>query len=164
MLLSFSCNVSPHLREPKTVLDPGFHATDLGFQVLDSSLCQWNVDAGLQSLVGFRNSFIPRPRIPNSTSKYFTDSGFLIPLHGVKRFLVEFMWTFFWNYIQPIVSSLDTACNLTVTRLAQLVGTLLGRGMPGLYSRPDHYFTPFFAVSPYCRTWSQASIHSYCEL
>ena len=25
-----------------------------GFQVLDSSLCQWNLDFGFQSLVGFR--------------------------------------------------------------------------------------------------------------
>ena len=78
------------LGNPGKVLDPGFHATDLGFQVLDSSLCQWNLDTGFQSLVGFRNSLIPKPRIPNSTSKNFTDSCFLIPLHGVKRFLVEF--------------------------------------------------------------------------
>ena len=34
-----------------------FHAVDSGFQVLDSSLCQWNLDSGFQSLVGFR---IPR--------------------------------------------------------------------------------------------------------
>ena len=38
----------------KTVLDSGFHAVDSGFQVLDSSLCQWNLDSGFQCLVGFR--------------------------------------------------------------------------------------------------------------
>ena len=27
---------------------------DSGFQIVDSSLCQWNLDSGLQSLVGFR--------------------------------------------------------------------------------------------------------------
>ena len=27
---------SPHIRESKTMLDPGFHAVDSGFQVLDS--------------------------------------------------------------------------------------------------------------------------------
>ena len=48
------CCFHSRVREPKTVLDPGFHATDLGFQVLDSSLCQWNLKTGLQSLVGFR--------------------------------------------------------------------------------------------------------------
>ena len=34
-----------------------FHAVDSGFQVLDSSFCQWNLDSGFQSFVGFR---IPR--------------------------------------------------------------------------------------------------------
>ena len=34
-----------------------FHAVDSGFQLLDSILCQWNLDSGFQSLVGFR---IPR--------------------------------------------------------------------------------------------------------
>ena len=37
----------------KTFLDSGFNAVDAGLQVLDSSLCQWNLDSGFQSLVGF---------------------------------------------------------------------------------------------------------------
>ena len=45
---------SPSVRKSKTVLDPGFYAMDSGFQVLVSSLCQWNPDSGFQSLVGFR--------------------------------------------------------------------------------------------------------------
>ena len=38
------------VRESKQVLDSGFHAGDFGFQALDSSLCQWNLDFGFQSL------------------------------------------------------------------------------------------------------------------
>ena len=34
-----------HVREPKTVLDSGFHAVDSGIQVLNASLCQWNLDS-----------------------------------------------------------------------------------------------------------------------
>ena len=45
--------LSQYVRESKTVLDSGFHATDSGFQVLDSSLCEWNLDSGLPSLMGF---------------------------------------------------------------------------------------------------------------
>ena len=51
---------------------------DSGFQVLDFSLCQWNLDSGFQSLVGFRVPCavfrIPQekiPRIPGSTGKQF---------------------------------------------------------------------------------------------
>ena len=44
-----------HVRESKTVLDSGLHAMDSGFQLLDSSLCQWTLDSGLvQSLKEFR--------------------------------------------------------------------------------------------------------------
>ena len=62
-----------HVRESNTVLDSGF-------QVLDFSLCKWNLDSRLQSLVGFRITWavfrIPKPRIPDSTSKNFTHSAF----------------------------------------------------------------------------------------
>ena len=43
-----------HVREFKTVLDSGCHAVESGFQVLDPKLCQWNLDSGFPSLVGFR--------------------------------------------------------------------------------------------------------------
>ena len=62
--------VSFHVREPRTVLDPGFHALDSGFQVLDSSICQWNLDSGFQSFVGFR---IPWAVFSDSKTQ---DSGF----------------------------------------------------------------------------------------
>ena len=39
------------------------------------------LDSGFQSLVGFR---IPKPRIPDSTSKKFLYSGIRIPLHGAN--------------------------------------------------------------------------------
>ena len=51
---SHVCYISVHIRESKTVLDSGFHDTGSGLQVLDSSICQWNLDSGFQSLVGFR--------------------------------------------------------------------------------------------------------------
>ena len=50
----FSSIISPHVKESKTPLDSGFHVINPGFQVLDVSLCQWNLDSGLQSSVGFR--------------------------------------------------------------------------------------------------------------
>ena len=42
------------------------------------------LDSGFQSLVGFR---ILKPRIPDSRSKKFRDSGVRIPLHGAKSWL-----------------------------------------------------------------------------
>ena len=72
---------SPNAREPKTVLDSGFHAVDFripgtGFLIF----FYWNL------LVGFR---IPKTRISFSTSEFVPDSGFLkqnFPsLHGVIR-------------------------------------------------------------------------------
>ena len=56
-----------------TVLDSGFHIVDSGFQVLDFSLCSWNLDARFQSLMGF---WIPTSRISDSISKLFPESGF----------------------------------------------------------------------------------------
>ena len=62
---------SPNVRESKTILDSGFHAVDSRFQLLDSSLCQWNLDSGFQSLVGFRIPGavfrIPKSKIPDSS-------------------------------------------------------------------------------------------------
>ena len=43
---------SPHVRESRAVLNSEIHAEDSGFQVLDSPICQWNLDSGFQSLVG----------------------------------------------------------------------------------------------------------------
>ena len=49
--------------------DKGIHVVDFGFQVLNFSLYQWSLDAGPQSLVGFRILSaifrIPKPRIPD---------------------------------------------------------------------------------------------------
>ena len=63
---------SSHARKSKTVLNSGLHAVDSGFQVLNSSLCWWNLDSGFQSLVGFQ---IPNSRVSDSTSKIFPDAG-----------------------------------------------------------------------------------------
>ena len=44
---------SGHVSESKTVLGSGLHAVDSGFQLLDSSLCQGNLDSGFQLSMGF---------------------------------------------------------------------------------------------------------------
>ena len=54
-------------------LDSGSHAVDSRFQVLDSSLFQWNLDSGFQSLVGLYSTSEHFP-IPDSTGKYLLDS------------------------------------------------------------------------------------------
>ena len=74
---------SPHVREFKTDLDPGFHIVVSRLQVLDSSLCQWNLDSWFHSVVRIQRAVlpIPKPRIPDSTSKNFPDSGIQISLH-----------------------------------------------------------------------------------
>ena len=61
-----SRQLSPHVRESKTVLESGFRTVDSGLQVLDSSICQENLDSGFQNLA----------RISDSISKLFPDSGF----------------------------------------------------------------------------------------
>ena len=52
------------------------------------SFCQWNLDSGFQSLVGFRILWvvfrIPRPRISDSTSKNFPVCGIRTLLHEAK--------------------------------------------------------------------------------
>ena len=63
---------------------------DSVFQVLDSSLCQGNLDSGFRELYwysGFQSPGFQIPRfshISDSTSKNFLDSGIRIPLHGAK--------------------------------------------------------------------------------
>ena len=73
-LLYQKITVSTHLRESKTVSESEFHTVDSGFLVLDSGFCQWNLDSGFQSLVGFWNPQavvqIPKPRIPDSNQRF----------------------------------------------------------------------------------------------
>ena len=40
--------------QDRAVSGSGFHAVDSGFQVLDSSICHWNLDSGFQSTELFR--------------------------------------------------------------------------------------------------------------
>ena len=53
---------------------------DSGFQLLNSRSISVELDSGFELLVGFRIPTpvfrIPRPRIPDSKSKNFQDSGF----------------------------------------------------------------------------------------
>ena len=61
------------------------------FERVAQSNLEWifrKLDSGFQSLVGFlipsAGFRIPKPRIPDSTSKKFLDSGIRILLHGAK--------------------------------------------------------------------------------
>ena len=50
---------------------------DSGFQVLHSSICQWNLDSRLSGIPDSLSWFrIPYPRIADSTSKIFPDCRF----------------------------------------------------------------------------------------
>ena len=69
--------------------------------ILDSILCQWNLDSGFQSLVGFRIHWavftIPKPRIPDSRIRNFPGSG--IRIHFVWPSFVYFLAVHY--YITP---------------------------------------------------------------
>ena len=85
------------LGNPRQSVDSGSDAMDSGFQVLNFSLCEGNFDSGFQSLVRFQISRavfrIPKPRIPDFTSKIFSESVFnkqesprlRTALHGTTR-------------------------------------------------------------------------------
>ena len=57
---------------------------DFGYWILDS--CQWTLDSGFQSLVGFRFrlALIPKPRIP--LAKHIPESVIQISLHGALKY------------------------------------------------------------------------------
>ena len=75
-------------RESKTVLHPRFLAVNSGFLVLDSILCQWNLDSRFQDFrlrIPWAQLLISKPRIPDSTIHNSTfNYGFQIYLHGEK--------------------------------------------------------------------------------
>ena len=75
-------------RESKTVLHPRFLAVNSGFLVLDSTLCQWNLDSRFQDFrlrIAWAQLVISKPRIPDSTIHNSTfNYGFQIYLHGEK--------------------------------------------------------------------------------
>ena len=139
LLLSFSCNVSPHVRKPRKSLGSwiprhGSRIPGTGFQSLSVELGYWiPIVSGI-------------PEFLDSKAQDFEFHkqkfhGFLFPhsLTWGETFLG-------WIHVN-IFLKLHTAksivswytCNLTVTRLAQLVGNLLGRGRLGLNSRPNQH-------------------------
>ena len=93
LLLFFLWNMCDcHLdQESKTVLDSRF-------QVLDSRLCQWNLDSGFQWLVGFRIPWavfrILNPRTPHSTSQTFLPSRIRIPFPGPSSSSIWLIYNF----------------------------------------------------------------------
>ena len=73
-------NHSPHARESKTVLDPGFRAMELGFPIL----IVYNDFGFLELYSGFQSPRFWNPQgkssqPPDSTSKHFSDCGIRIP-------------------------------------------------------------------------------------
>ena len=72
-----------HVMESKSVLDSGFHVVDSGFRYWIPAFVSGNLDSGFRIpiVIGIPDSLscifgILRPRIPDSTSKMFPDSGF----------------------------------------------------------------------------------------
>ena len=65
LILGFSSSFLSHVRKSKTDLDSGLHVVDSGFLVPNSD--------SLSVVLGFR---IPKPLIPDSTSKHFPYSEF----------------------------------------------------------------------------------------
>ena len=78
-------------------------------------ICQSNLDSGFQSLVGFRILSaifqIPKPRVSDSTSKNFSDSGIRIPLHGADYSVQMFTYLSFRR--QQIRQLMVTTMNKT---------------------------------------------------
>ena len=99
---------SPCVSESKTVLDSGFHGVDSGFQVLDSSFCQWNLDSGFVN--GIPNSL---SCIPDSRAQ---DSGFC-----QQNFPDSLTWDEF------IIVGLDLT-HYNLVRVLSVLFNLLSRG------------------------------------
>ena len=66
VFLAYRLRNRPIVRGSKQVLDAEIHAGDSGFQVLDSSLCQWKLDSGFLSL--WDSDFLSR--FPDSKAQY----------------------------------------------------------------------------------------------
>ena len=56
----------PHVMESMAVWEFGFNNVYSGFQELDSSLCQWNVDSGIVSGIPVSLSCIPDSKAQDS--------------------------------------------------------------------------------------------------
>ena len=82
---------------------------DFSFERVAQFNLEWifsKLDSGFQSLVGFRilsaGFRIPKPRIPDSTSKKFLDSGIRIPLHGASsKMTPSCKWPLWVVFVSP---------------------------------------------------------------
>ena len=89
------------------------------FERAAQSNLEWifsNLDSGFQSLEGFRipsaGFRIPKPRIPDSTSKKFLDSGIRIPLHGAIHRLFTLLLVSVYSHCWPFFASRDFCDNV----------------------------------------------------
>ena len=103
--LDYTC-YSPCVRESKTDLDSGFHAVHSRFQVLDFSLCFWNLDSNRYLYSGFLKLYpgflelysgFQNQGDADSTNKNFPHSGIRITLYMgrcyMKSTLCQFLYT-----------------------------------------------------------------------
>ena len=107
------------LGNPRQSVDSGFHAMDSGFQVLNFSLCEGELRFWIPIICEIPDSWavfrIPKPRIPDFTSKIVSESGFnkqeYLPDFGLpymerlgnvvrrlyyRAYMSEFAQTFIW--------------------------------------------------------------------
>ena len=87
---------SPHVKESNAIVDSGFHALESPLipEVLDYS--QWNLDSGIQSLVGFQ---IPRAKTQDSRFHNQNFPGFRIPYKFTRFPESEFPYIRLYNLI-----------------------------------------------------------------
>ena len=105
------------IRESKTVVDSGFHAVELHSRYCFSEyLSNMELSSGFQLSAGFRipwvESQIPKPRIPDFTSKTFPGSGF----HRPK---IPGFWNLSYFTLGEIIQDEITGSNASVTNNAE---------------------------------------------
>ena len=81
----------------KTVLDSAFPIVDARFQVLDSTLCQRNLDSGFLSLSGGISdslSCVPNSKIQHSWfhNQIFLDPDFLAQISQIPSLPADVLW------------------------------------------------------------------------
>ena len=76
-------DLTSHLRVSQTVLDSGYHVMDSGFEEVNPNSSSMELGFRIPIVGGIPDSlsciWIPKPRIPDSTSQNFPNSGSRFP-------------------------------------------------------------------------------------